>query len=56
LFHVVVNGRRTKNYIASVSVGEEMVTTKERKNEVFIEAYDRLIGSIQNREHTILRP
>jgi hypothetical protein len=50
---VVVNGRRTKSYIASVRVGEETVTTQERKNEVFTEAYDRLIGSIQNREHTI---
>jgi hypothetical protein len=49
----VANRRRTKNYIASVRVGEEMVKTQERKNEVFTEAYDRLIGSIQNREHTL---
>ncbi|KAK1627690.1 hypothetical protein QYE76_002005 [Lolium multiflorum] len=53
LFHVVANGRRTKNYIASVRVGEETVTTHERKNVVFTEAYDMLIGSIHNREHTI---
>jgi hypothetical protein len=52
LFHAVANGRGTKNYIASVRVGEEMVTTQERKNEVFTEAFDRLIWSIQNREHT----
>jgi hypothetical protein len=50
---VVANGRRTKNYIASVRVGEETVTTQDRKNEVFTEAYDRLIGSLKNREHTI---
>ncbi|KAK1601250.1 hypothetical protein QYE76_017578 [Lolium multiflorum] len=30
-----------------------MVTAQERKNEVFTEEYERLIGSIQNREHTI---
>jgi hypothetical protein len=46
LFHAVANGRRTKNYIASVRVGEEIVTTQERKNEVFTEAYARLIGNI----------
>jgi hypothetical protein len=49
----VANGRRTKNYIASVRVDEETVTTQERKNEVFTEAFDRLIGIIQNREHTL---
>jgi hypothetical protein len=32
LFHVVANGRRTKNYIASVRVGEEPVTTQERRS------------------------
>jgi hypothetical protein len=53
LFHAVANGRRTKNYIAAVRVGEETVTTQERKNEVFTDEYHRLIGSIQNREHTL---
>jgi hypothetical protein len=41
LFHAVANGRRTKNFIASVREGEELVTTQERKNEVFTEAFDR---------------
>jgi hypothetical protein len=36
-----------------VKVGEEMVTTQDRKNEVFTEEYVRLIGSIQNREHSL---
>ncbi|XP_071681762.1 uncharacterized protein [Lolium perenne] len=45
LFHAVANGRRTKNYIASVRVGEEVATTQERKNEVFTEEYVRLIGA-----------
>jgi hypothetical protein len=53
LFHAVANGRRTKNYISAVKVGEEMVTTQQRKNEVFTEAYSHLIGSIQNRAHII---
>jgi hypothetical protein len=53
LFHTVANGRRTKNYIDAVRVGEEMVTTQEHKNEVFTEAYERVLGSIQNREFTV---
>jgi hypothetical protein len=53
LFHAVANGRRTKNYIAAVRVGEEMATTQERKNEVFTEEYMRLLGGIQNRQFTI---
>jgi mannosylglycoprotein endo-beta-mannosidase len=52
LFHAVANGRRTKNFIAAVKVGEEMVTAQERKNEVFTEAYERLIGSIQGAYYT----
>jgi hypothetical protein len=53
LFHAVANGRRTKNYIAAVRLGDEMSTTQERKNEVFTEAFERLIGSMQTREHTV---
>jgi hypothetical protein len=52
LFHAVANGRRTKNFIAAVRVGEETVTAQERKNEVFTEAYERLIGSIQGAYYT----
>jgi mannosylglycoprotein endo-beta-mannosidase len=53
LFHAVANGRRTKNYIAAVRVGEMLVTDHEHKNEVFREAYTELLGAIHNREHGI---
>jgi hypothetical protein len=53
LFHAVANGRRTKNYIAAVRVGEMLVTEQERKNVIFTEAYAELLGAIHNREHGI---
>jgi hypothetical protein len=53
LFHTVANGRRTKNFIASIKVGEEIVTAQERKVEAFYEAYVQLLGTVQNREHTL---
>jgi mannosylglycoprotein endo-beta-mannosidase len=49
-FHVMANGRRVKNYIASVKVGEELVTDQERKMEAFTKAF---LGRAQPREHTI---
>jgi mannosylglycoprotein endo-beta-mannosidase len=53
LFHAVANGRRTKNYIASVRIGEEIIADQEGKVRVFTEAYERLLGTIMNREHNI---
>jgi hypothetical protein len=53
LFHAVANGRRVKNHIASVKVGEELVTDQERKVEAFTEAFFQLLGRVQPREHTI---
>jgi hypothetical protein len=49
----VANGRRTKNYIAVVRVGDETATTQERKNEMFMEEFERLMGSMQTRAHSI---
>jgi hypothetical protein len=53
LFHVVANGRRAKNHIASVRIGEEIVTDQERKVEAFTDAYFQLLGRIQPREYSI---
>jgi hypothetical protein len=53
LFHAVANGRRAKNHIASVRIGEEIVTDQERKVEAFTEAYFQLLGRIQPREYSI---
>jgi hypothetical protein len=49
----VANGRRVKTYIASVKVGEEIVTDQERKVEAFTKAFFQLLGRTQPREHAI---
>jgi vacuolar-type H+-ATPase subunit B/Vma2 len=53
LFHAVANGRRTKNFIAAVTVGDEIVTEQDRKLAVFSEAYQGLLGTLQNRNHSL---
>jgi mannosylglycoprotein endo-beta-mannosidase len=39
LFHLVANGRRAKNFVTAVRVGDETVTDQARKIQVFTEAY-----------------
>jgi hypothetical protein len=53
LFHTVADGRRTKNYIASVRVNDEVFRDQERKEEAFSDAYNELLGNVPVREHTI---
>jgi hypothetical protein len=50
LFHAVANGRRVKNYISAVRVGDELVTDQERKVEVFTKAFSQLLGRIEVRD------
>jgi hypothetical protein len=42
-----------KYFIASVKVGDEIVTDQERKVEAFTEAYFQLLGRVQPREYSI---
>jgi hypothetical protein len=53
LFHSVANGRRLRNFIPAIRHEEELITEEERKQEIFFEAYEELLGKIHNREHTI---
>jgi mannosylglycoprotein endo-beta-mannosidase len=53
LFHVVANGRRMKNFIASVRVGEQIFTDQVDKEAAFFSAYTSLIGEIRCKEHTV---
>ncbi|XP_073363176.1 uncharacterized protein [Aegilops tauschii subsp. strangulata] len=53
LFQAMANGRRTKNFIAHVKLGDAIITDQERKVEVFTEAYERLLGTAQARENTL---
>jgi hypothetical protein len=50
LFHAVANGRRVKNYISAVRIGDEIITDQERKVEAFTEAFSHLLGKIEVRE------
>jgi hypothetical protein len=50
LFHGVAKGRRTNNYIAALRHGDEIITDQARKEEVFSDAYNTLIGNIQTRD------
>jgi hypothetical protein len=50
---MVANGRRTKNYIPSVRVEDEVITDQDRIVHEFTRAYSSLLGTIQNREHAI---
>jgi hypothetical protein len=53
LFHAIANGRRVKNHIAAVRVGDELVKEQRLKVEAFREAYFQLLGRVQPREHYI---
>jgi hypothetical protein len=53
LFHAVANGRRTKNYIAAVKVGNEIITDQARKVEAFTTAFANSLGKIHNRSFGI---
>jgi hypothetical protein len=50
LFHAVANGRRVKNYISAVRVGDDLITDQERKVEAFTEAFSQLLGRIEVRD------
>jgi exonuclease III len=53
LFHAVANGRRVKNFIPAIRHAGELITDQQRKEAVFFDSYNELLGKIQNREHTI---
>jgi hypothetical protein len=53
LFHSISNGRRTKNFIPSLRVGEEIITEQDRKVDAFSDTYEEFLGSINTRQHTI---
>ena len=53
LFHAVANRRRIRNFIPVVKHNGEIITDHTRKEEVFHETYNALLGSIQNRKITM---
>jgi hypothetical protein len=53
LFHAMANGCRQKNFIPAVQVGNEIITDQDGKVSAFTEAYQGLLGTIQNREDSL---
>jgi hypothetical protein len=49
----VANGRRSKNHISAVRVGEELITDQDKKVEAFTEAYVQLLGTAHARDYTL---
>ncbi|XP_073362867.1 uncharacterized protein [Aegilops tauschii subsp. strangulata] len=52
-FQVVANGRRAKNFIPHVRVGNEVALDQSRKEEIFADAFQNLLGTDHVRRHTL---
>ena len=50
LFQAVANGRRTKNFIPHLRHNGELITDQERKEKLFTDAYENLLGRSSARE------
>jgi ketosteroid isomerase-like protein len=53
---MVANGRRVRNYIPAVTVGEQIYTDQEDKERAFFQAFYGLIGDNSVREYTLNLP
>jgi hypothetical protein len=50
LFHFVANCRCMRSFISVIKHGSELITDQERKEGIFFDTYNNLIGKVQNRE------
>jgi mannosylglycoprotein endo-beta-mannosidase len=50
LFHSVANGRKARNFIPSVHVGNTLITDQLGKENAFFNAYRELLGTVEIRE------
>lgn len=53
LFQAFANGRRAKNFIPRVRIGNEVVTEQRQKEEAFTSAFETLLGADQARDVTL---
>lgn len=53
LFQAVADGRRSKNFILYIKLGDDIITEQSRKEEFFSDAFENLLGSAQAREHSL---
>lgn len=52
-FQAVANGRRAKNFMPHVKLGEEIITEQSKMEEAFSDAFHALIGTAHARAHTV---
>lgn len=53
LFQAVANGRRSKNFIPRITHHGEIITDQHRKEEVFYQTYNGLLGTAQARDFSL---
>jgi hypothetical protein len=53
LFHLVAYGRRTNNLMTAIKHGDELIMDQGRNEDLFLQTYQNLIGTIQSREATL---
>lgn len=53
LFHLHARHRKKKNFIAKLKEGDRVVTTHEDKAEVLLNFFSNLIGTREERQHTL---
>ena len=53
LFHLVANGRKTKNFIPDIVENGQVITEQSGKEEAFLQAYRESLGVSSAREHTL---
>lgn len=49
----MANGRKNKNFIPHIVAGEEVITDQQRKEEVFADYFENLLGTGHVQEHTL---
>ena len=49
----MANGRRSKNFIPHIRHNGELISQQERKEEIFTEAYEHLLGRAVAREEDV---
>ena len=53
LFHLVANGRKTKNFIPALSVNGQIITNQKGKEDAFFDSYSDLLGRDVAQDHTL---
>ena len=53
LFHLVANGRKTKNFIPALVIDGRVITDQRGKEEAFLQTFRAMLGQRKGRDHTL---